>query len=962
MALRGSIRTLIHVLTIGGAVYYGAHEIYSHDFSNSTDVFRGPFESSVAHQPNIPILPPLEPLDDSTLITPISDPPTFTTTEYITIVRTPEPEDHGLSTVHVPYGSQNGRNPYANNPLVQSLMHAVAPVFGTRAFRAVHRVLEFIWDHPLTQAVIDAVNFVLGFFLFLWALLPEGVRGLIVLLAELSFFLVSYYAWLSSLLNDQVRRWLNASTPDDSESASGDTRSFGTQTTDNTAPAGTQSSGNTASTGTETGDNTASAGNQAGDNSRSIGTQTTETRSTIVARERDCQNNLQRVQSELARARITIADHESTIATQVQTQQDLRSNLTDVRRTVELLTERNGTLEDEVSDLTQSLRNRDILLSGEQRKVRNLEMQILKAKKTHSSEIDAAPTGLDSAIASHQDEIKRLKEAHEAETNELASTHDANVQGLRSEVKGLKDALRKAEDRADAEERHRREIEAAIDEERANASKDLQAETAQYQKRISELEKELEEERKQRESSAALSASRNEAESAELSQLRQENQRLNSLLADRDAEESAAAEQQKISAEAQENQKNDLRDCNDRVAALESANTELTQQNKTLREQEQEARAAEKKARSAAKKAKIDNETLMDQVDSLTASLSARDGNDAAIDAARRATDNEERLNNRILQLQQELSDRTEPDEDLKARNDVLEHELTTAEEDRDHWKHKAEKFYNDGTNLQNDFNRLDQAFDRLSEKATAAQENYQTLMTEAEGKYQSLQNANHLLQQNLDQQHQKCKEEKDQLGRQAQQKLDQQHQKCKEEKDQLTRQAQTHLNHERGNSNGLRKQLSELQQRYQELQDNNAGLISENSMLRDSNDNLIRTNNDLANNALAEDLAQALDMQVDNASQAPQPNASSNQPPQPNPFSNRPPLFPNQTGTASGMSSTSPKRDAEQSDAPDVHPNTKKSNALGRTILTPRSRSPPKTKNPGESEDPAQDILDWCN
>ena len=607
-------RSAFHLVGISVAVYLGAREIYSHDFSNSTDVFRGPFESPVGLR-NTTILPPIESLDDSTSITSISDAPTFTTTEYITIVRTPEPEDRGLSTVRPIYGGQNGRNPYANNPLVQSLSHAVAPLFGNPTFIAVHGFLEKIWKHPVTKIIVDAINFVLGFFLFLWALLPEGVRDVLILLAHLSFFLTSFYSGVSYYLNWKLRGWVNPSTPDDSasppsfpwwrrwrrshwsggspgggggnppsdDSKPGDaptgpkpptnTRSVETQTGDNITPAGTQTDGNTAS-----------AEPQTDDNSRSIGTQTTETRSTITARERECQNNLQRVQSELAEARINTAANEGTIARLEQSNKDLRLNHSDLRRQVDLLTARNNELGEQVSEMTEQDRKKNVDLSFNLTRVQTLQGQILRAAEAHSSEISglqaergAAPTDLGSAIASHQEEIKRLNESHEAEITQLTSTHDAVVQELESEVEKLKDTPRKAEDPDDAEERHKREIKDAIDRERAKARKELQDKTAQHQKRISELENKLEEERKQRERSATLSVPTPQAESAELSRLRQENQRLNSLLASKDSAERAAKEQRKLSAEAQENQTKALADCNNKVGALENTNAELVQ-------------------------------------------------------------------------------------------------------------------------------------------------------------------------------------------------------------------------------------------------------------------------------------------------------------------------------------------------------------------------------------------------
>ncbi|KAH0286616.1 hypothetical protein M436DRAFT_83192 [Aureobasidium namibiae CBS 147.97] len=993
MALRHSA---LHVLAIGVSVYLGAREIYSHDFSNSTDVFRGPVESPVALR-DTTILPSIESLDESTSITSTpydSDTPTFTTTEYITIIRTPEPEDRGLSTVRPIYGGQNGRNPYANNPLVQSLMHTVAPLFGNPTFMAVHGVLESIWSHPFTQVIVDAFKFVLGFFLYLWMLLPEPVRGLM----ELSFFTLSFYATVSHTVNDYLRRWLNPNTPDDPAASpsppssggppgggggnppSDDSKPVdapnGPKPPTNTASVGTQTDDNTTPAGSQANDNTTTSGTQTYDNNRSIGTQTIETRSTVTARERNCQNNLQRVQSELAEAILNIEANEQTIVRQDGAMKDLRENLTDLRRNVQLLTSRNEEAEKQVSDMTVAERKMRVDLAFYQVQAQRLEGQVREATRTHSSEInrlqaerDATPTDLGYAIASHQEEIKRLNEAHEAQINELASTHDATVQELRSEVEKLNDTLRKVEDPDHAEERHSREIKDAVDRERANASKELQDTTTQYQERISDLENQLEEERKQRERSATLAASPLEAESAELIDLREEIQRLESLLASKDSEESAAKEQKKLSDEAQEGQTKALADCNDRVKALENTNTELTQQNKTLLEKEREARDAENKARSAADQARTEIESLHGQVESLSASLSARDGNDAAIDAAQRAKDNDEQLNRQIQQLQQELIKARESAEIDTEQIGILETEFAMMQEERDNYKQKTEALLIEGNDLLGKFNdlsdrfkNLSQTYDQLRYAYAQQEEDYAQQGRNSLAEITSLREAGLGVERKL-----KLSED---ANNRLQQTLREQHQKCQEEKDRLQRQSQALLTHEKGNNNTLRAQNSELQGQNQELQHETAGLRSENDMLRNTNTSLIQTNNGLADQDLKDGLtnalqAQAQNGQVDNANQAPQSDAFTNQAPQSNPFSNPPPMFPSQAGTASGGASPTTrnsKRGSEASDTADKHPNTKPSNALGRKIAPHRSRANSPVKRNGESEDPAQDILDWCN
>jgi len=684
----------------------------------------------------------------------------------------------------------------------------------------------------------------------------------------------------------------------------------------------------------------------------------------------------------------------------------LRENLTDLRRNVQLLTARNEEAERQVSVMTVAERQRDSQLFHAQGKVQRLEDRIREATRTHSSEInrlqaerDATPTDLGSAVASHQEEIKRLNEAHEAQISELASAHDATVQELRSEVEKLNDTLHNAGSSDQAEERHSREIKDAVDRERANASKDLQDTTAQHQKRISDLENQLEEERKQRERSATLSAPPSEAESAELIHLKKEIQRLESLLASKNSEETAAEEQKKLSDETQEGQTKALADCNDRVKALENTNTELKQHNETLLEKEREVRDAGEKARSAADQARTENEALHEQIESLNASLSARDGNEAAIHAAQRARDNEVELNRNIQQLQQQLNRATESTQTLTERVGDLQGELTTTQGQRDYYKHEAEKRDND-EHLNKHIQQLQQDLAKVTKSAELDKEQVEILendltMTEEERDYWkkkavALQDeGDDLLDRfnNLSREHgrlldayaqgetnfntiQVANDHLNEIGKRLenehlllQQTLHEQHRKCQEEKDGLKRQNQALLDHEKGNKNTLREQVSGLQRE-------NAGLRSENDMLRNTNTSLIQTNNGLADQDLEDELTKALQAQaqkeqVDNANQAAQSDAFTNQPLQSNPFSNPPPLFPSQAGTASGGASPTtrnPKRGPEAPDTPDKRPNTKSSNALGRKIAPLRSRTNSPVKTNGESEDPAQDILDWCN
>ena len=1029
MALRRAGWSLAHAMAIGSAVFMGAWEVYNHDFSNSTDVYRGPDKPSVTLPFNTSIAPSIELVEESTSVSSITEVPTFTTTEYITITQTPENENNGPTSAPYIYGSMNGRNPYANNSYVQSLIHTIAPIYGNSFVKALVKVIQIIWNNFFIQHIVRLITSIISFGFYLWALLPGGLQGLVELLIGWSTLfggLIWLWQWLFPRRNDEPPADGSPPPPSDGRPGGdgGEPPSGGPGSTD-------------ASAGPKPSTNTTSAGTQTTTNTTSTETQTVISNSTVSQAERDCQSNLQRVRNELGEARATTAANDQTIAHQEQRIADLQQGNTDLRQINEGLRQSHAQDAKIIEELTELNIERGRQESGTitylRDNVNTFRLQRDKTAEVHETEIkklqaerDAAVAGLESAAESHQEEIKRLNEAHEAEVNEIKSSRDATIEKLQSDVDDLhrdveklehaNEALRNQNTAFDeeissnpgtpastkaAEKRHKLELEEAIAKEKANA----RSEVDQLKKKVSQLEKEQQKEKSKKKKDSGLFAPPPADESEQVRKLREENSRLTGLLFKKDA----AEKQNKLSAEAQKQQETALADCNDKVQALENTNTELakqneallntnnqlTQQNETLQEQEAQAKEAEEKSRSRA-------DGLQVEVESLKTSLSnAGDGNKAAVKAAEDLRVAEERSNERERNLQHQLAQARDTEDGLNNRLSQGEHQLqdTQARLERSQadlentraglnttqtdLENTQTALNTTQTNLQNTQTALDttQADLQNTRKAlntTQAQlEKSQAEEKRLLGEGQRVQNERdklqeegdklvidyHALQQTLAEQHKKCSEEKKQL---LQQTLAEQERKCNEEKQKLKNEAQAAYEFEKSNGKNLREQLKQQRTQNEELQDKVTGLNKEIEMKDKNIANLISTNESLANQDLATEMANALKEDADNEERMVEDtNQPPQQPPLTNPVSNPPPLFPSQPATTSAT--TSPTRSKRGSGAPDVYdvqPNTKPSNAYGRVFATPRgSRNNSPTRKPtGESEDPAQDILDSFN
>jgi hypothetical protein len=193
--------TIIHAGIIGGGLFYSAREIFSHDHSDSTDVYRRPVESPFSQSLNTPIAPLIEPFEELSPVSPINEALPLTTPEYVTITITPTPEDedHDPSPVPPVRGNLNGHDPYADNPFIQAWARKIAPIFGNSYFQALVRTIEFFWNHRFTQVIVRAINALISFGFYLWLLLPGGLRDLMELICDwawISAFIVWLLKWL----------------------------------------------------------------------------------------------------------------------------------------------------------------------------------------------------------------------------------------------------------------------------------------------------------------------------------------------------------------------------------------------------------------------------------------------------------------------------------------------------------------------------------------------------------------------------------------------------------------------------------------------------------------------------------------------------------------------------------------------------------------------------------------------
>jgi hypothetical protein len=1012
MALRRAGWSLAHAMAIGSAVFMGAWEVYNHDFSNSTDVYRGPGKPSVTLPLNTSIAPSIELFEESTSVSSITEVPTFTTTEYITITQTPENENNGPTSAPYVYGSMNGRNPYANNSYVQSMIHTIAPIYGNSFVKALVKIIQIIWNNFFIQHIVRLITSIISFGFYLWALLPGGLQGLVELLIGWSTLfggLIWLWQWLFPRRNNEPSADGSPPPPSDGRPGGdgGEPPSGGPGSTD-------------ASAGPKPSTNTTSAGTQTATNTTSTETQTVISNSTVSAAERDCQRNLQRVRNELGEARATTAANDQTIAHQAQRIADLQQGNTDLRQSVADSEQRNARDAKIIEELTELNIERGRQESGTitylRDNVNTFRLQRDKTAEVHAKEIekleaerDTAVAGLESATESHQEEIKRLNEAHEAETNEIKSSRDATIEKLQSDVDDLHRDVEKLEHANEAlqnqntafdeeissnpgtpastkaaEKRHKLELEEAIAKEKAKA----RSEVDQLKKKVSQLEKEQQKEKSKKKTNSGLFAPPPADESEQVRKLREENSRLTGLLFKKDT----AEKQNKISAEAQKEQETALADCNDKVQALENTNTELakqnealqntnnqlTEQNETLQEQEAQAKDAEEKSRSRA-------DGLQVEVESLKTSLSnAGDGNKAAVKAAEDLRVAEERSNERERNLQHQLAQARDTEDGLNNRLSQGEHQLqdTQARLERSQTELQNTQTALDTTqaDLQNtqtafnttqaDLQNTRKALNTTQAELEKSQAEEKRLLEEGQrvqnerDKLQELGDKlmvdYNALQQTLAEQHKKCSEEKKQL---LQQTLAEQERKCNEEKQKLKDEAQAANEFEKSNGKNLREQLKQQRTQNEELQDKVTGLNKEIEMKDKNIANLISTNEGLANQDLATEMANALREDADKEERMVE---DTNQPPQQTPFSNAPSFPPSQPATTSTTTSPtrSPKRDSNAPDVLDVQPNTKPSNAYGRVYATPRGsrKNSPIRKPTGESEDPAQAILDSFN
>jgi chromosome segregation ATPase len=1002
-------------MAIGGAVFMGAWEVYNHDFSNSTDVYRGPGKPSVTLPLNTSIAPSIESLEESTSVSSITEVPTFTTTEYITITQTPKNENNGPTSAPYIYGSMNGRNPYANNSYVQSMIHTIAPIYGNSFVKALVKIIQIVWNNFFIQHIVRLITSVISFGFYLWALLPGGLQGLVELLVGWST-LFGALIWLWQWL---FPRGNTAPPADGSPPPSSDGRPGG----DGGEPPSGVPGSTDASAGPKPSTNTTSAGTQTTTNTTSTETQTVISNSTVSQAERDCQRTLQRVRNELEEARASTAANDQTIAHQEQRITDLQQGNTDLRQIVEGLRQSHAQDAKIIEELTELNIERGRQESGTitylRDNVNTFRMQRDKTAELHADEIkdlqaerDTAVTDLESATESHQEEIKRLNEAHEAEVNEIKSSRDATIEKLQSEVDDLHRDVEKLEHANEglrnqntaydeeissnpgtpvstkaAEKRHKLELEEAIAKEKAKARNEVD----QLKKKVSQLEKEQQKEKsKKKKTDSSLFASPPEDESEQVRKFREENSRLTGLLFKKDATE----KQNKLSAEAQKEQETALADCNDKVQALENTNTELakqnealqstnnqlTQQNETLQEQEAQAKDAEEKSRSRA-------DGLQVEVESLKTSLSnAGDGNKAAVQAAEDLRVAEERSNDRESNLQRQLAQARDTENGLENRLSQGELQLqdTQARLERSQTDlentqtalnttqaelHKSQaedkRLRGEGQAILNERESLKLRCTTAENERDALRSNNDILQADRaklQAKNDSLQKGGdeltinyNALQQALAEQHKKCSEEKKQL---LQRTRAEQERKCNEEKQKLRKEAQAAYDHEKSNGKNLREQLRQQQEQNEELQDEITGLNNEIEMKDKNIANLISTNQGLANQDLESGMARALREAADAEEEM---EDDTNQPPQQTPFTNAPSFPPSQPATAPPHS---PKRGSGAPDVFDVQSNTKSSNALARKIAPLRSsrNNSPTRKLTGESEDPAQAILDSLN
>jgi hypothetical protein len=711
------------------------------------------------------------------------------------------------------------------------------------------------------------------------------------------------------------------------------------------------------------------------------------------------QGELASLQDELAqakaRAEITISDRDKTIKEYEDTVSTLQNQRT-----------KDG----------QDLRYRNF----QNRKLRDERESIAE---NHRTEIDRLQAQIDAAasnVETESDKIKRLEEAHEAQVRELQTNHDTTVQNLESEAQRLQtenDGLRynnerlqnennalsqqsesssgTADNANSIEERqrfegqirdlqeevqslkaalqrqqaeHALEVDRAVARERSQAWTDLEMtkrRLEQSHETVSGLQKQLKK-------AQGLFA----PPTPQVVALRNEVAALKEALSQKEAEDAAVGEQKKLSVEAQNEHERALADCNSKVEALESENTGLTQQNEALLEQERAAKQAEEKANK-------EIEALQAQVDTLERSLLLAGAGDEA-----------------AAGLQQEISDVTKREEALQTRVDEMQQDLSQARASRDTAVRQQQEDAATAQRLRKSEEQLNGRISSLeqdllqarnahaadvrqqqqekntasaeTQKLTTALQNADNNTSRVQHEFLIAQNNNRLLSEELQglkaahkestDLNQRYKEAGDDLHN-AHEALKQAHanliavKQAEEEQAKMNllnaAQENATLHNEIGNLNGKIQEMNyenmeaqdvvtDLEAQVKELQNQVTARDQEIERQRRFNTTLTNNNNDLNHELqLNNDLAAALAADANQTPSGTQTYAPDQHMVGTNPLTN-PPTFPPPHTGASPIASPLPSPG-------------------GRKFAPLRKRSP-KRDTTGESKDPAQEILDWCN
>ncbi|KAG9647452.1 hypothetical protein KCU64_g10147, partial [Aureobasidium melanogenum] len=979
MAMRNCKTALLHVAYIAGAIWIGAHELALHNITDS-DVYKGPTESPVAYPLNPPVVPSVEPLQQSTSIPTIFDAPTVTTTEYITVTRDDDPTP--LPYIHRGLSS---RNPYANSSFVLGAIPYVVPFFKSSYGQALAHILSSFSNHPATKAIYQATASLISFLLYLWSVLPGGKQGLNTLALALFLYALQFaYFW------DPLARWLSrffrrrdnksppshGSGPSPPPSPPSSGRPGGD---DNDSPPGSPKPPK----------DTSSAGAQTTPlNTRSAEAQTT---GFVTEGERNCLNEVARLQSELA----SLQDELAQANVRTETQDDT-------------ISDRDETIK-EYEDIVSTLQNQRTQ-DGHDLRYRNAQIRKLRDER-------------ESIAQNHRIEIDRLQ----AQIKELQTNHDTTIQNLESEAQSLQtenDGLRYNNERlqnennalsqqsesssgpadnansAEGRQRSGRQIR-DLQEEVQSLRETLEQQQAEHALEVdravaracsqawTDLEMTKRRLKQSHETVAGLQKQLKKAQglftppTPQVVALTNEVAALKQALSQKEAEDAAAGEQKKLSVEAQDKLEKALADCNSKVEALGSTNAGLIQQNEALLEQERAARRAEEKANKGI-------EVLQEQVDSLQRSLSlARAGDGAA------------------AELQQEIADVTKREEALQARMNEMQQNLSQARAARDtavrqqqedaaaaqRLRESEEQLNGRISSLQQDLlqarnahaadvTQQQQERDTASaeiQKLTTALQNANDNTSRVQHEFLQAQNNNKLLSEELqglkaahnqsEDLNQRYKKEGDDLHN-AHEALKQAHANLMAVKQAEQEQAKLNLLNAAQENETLHNEIGKLNGKIQEMNDENVeaqDVVTDletrvkelqnqvtaqdqeierqrhfATILTDNNNRLnheLQLNNDLAT-ALAADANQTPSGTQTSAQDAQMENT--NPTTQQTPLTNPPTFPPPHSDGASPFASPIPS------------PGHRKFAQL-------RKRSPKKDTT-GESKDRAQEILDWCN